>query len=191
MRRWQFLAGALLLAVTTTAASCQPTPSSDAGTPTVYMLAFENAGGQQGAQANIQPGGSLTVAKSFLGATKANIRIYGEEKPGITTLVVTGSASGRCSTDITPEGQVFTAPSPLTATLPTLTEKAPAGQVQNFLAASLDNALAGKISCGTHIYNGMSRKLEFFLDSGTWKIHAEASNCCGGKGIGDFTIVMK
>lgn len=191
MRQLLSISGTIILAATTMAASCQRAPSSDPGTPHVYMLVWENAGGRQGAQRTVQPGGSWTVAKNFLGADKADIRIYGAEDPGIATLVVTGRVSGSCSTDITSDGQVFTSPGPLSATLPTQTERAPAGQVQSFLAASLDSVLAGKISCGKHIYSNMSQRQEFFLDSGTWTLHAEASNCCGNKGVGDFTIVVK
>jgi hypothetical protein len=155
------------------------------------MLAFRNNGsGGQGAQDQIRPGGSFTVSSTFLGPNKADIRVYGEEKPGITTLVVTGSARGKCSTKITSNGQVFTAPGQLSATFPTQTASAPAGQISSFLAITLDDFLPNA-SCGTHIYANMTQREEFFLESGAWTIHAEASNCCGGKAVGDFTVVLQ
>jgi len=189
-RRWQLLAalGASLLAGT--AATCQPLPPSDSATPIVYLLAFQNAGGQQGAQVRVDPGGSFTTAHDFLGTNQADIRVYGSETPGITTLTVTGRGTAHCSTGII-DGQVFTAPGTLPVTLSAQTERAPAGQVQDFLAVELGEVLlGGKVSCGSHIYNGMPRREEFFLDTATWQLHAQADNCCGGKATGDFTVAV-
>lgn len=191
MKRWLLMAAGSAVLVLTTAATCQPIPKSDSATPRVYLLAFRNNGaGGQGAQDTIQPGGSFTVSSGFLGPDKANIRVYGAEDPGITTLVVTGKASGTCSTKMSSSGQVFTAPGRLAASFPNQTLSAPAGQISSFLAADLD-ALLTNVSCGSHIYANMPQREEFFLDSGTWTIHAEASNCCGGKAVGDFSIVVQ
>lgn len=192
MRRWQLGVGALCLLVLTTAATCQPIPEEDNGTPTVYVLAWNNNGsGGQGSQVTVQPGGTFTVNRGFLGATKANIRVYGEENPGITTLTVTGKGNGVCSTRVLPSGLFYTSLGRLNATLPTQTQSAPSGQIQNSLTVSLDDVLSGDISCGEHIYANMPQREEFFFDTGTWTLHAEADNCCGGKGIGDFTIVIE
>jgi hypothetical protein len=45
-------------------------------------------------------------------------------------------------------------------------------------------------SCGMHAVPGLPGQYPYFVDSGTWHLHAEADNCCGGKGSGDFDIVL-
>ena len=192
MNKQRVLTGAVAAAALfgATGATCTPTPTSDPNIPAVYVLAFRQEGTAQGAQEHHQPGASFTVDRSFLGANKADIRVYGKEDPGpgVQHLSVALTARGTCSTKVNSRGQFVTAPSPLNVTGPTLTENAPAGQVQSFLAASLDTALAGEHSCGTHRYNGMDSAQEFFLDSGTWTAVATVDNCCGGQGTGTFTI---
>jgi len=174
-----------------TAASCQPTPQQDDATPTVYLLHFERASnGTQAGQVKTDPGGTISVNRTFFGPNKADIRIYGEENPGITTLTITGTGRGACSTEVDSNGTFYDSPvGGIGFTFPVQVERAPAGQVQSSLAADLDGVFA-HLSCGTHIYNGMPSAREFFFDSGTVKLHAKADNCCGHSGEADFTVVV-
>ena len=190
-RRRVVLAALAVSALATTAASCQPVPQQDDATPTVYLLHFERASnGTQAAQVQTPPGGSIRVNGTFLGSTKADIRIYGEEKPGVSTLTVTGSGRGACSTEPDGNGTVYDSPvGGIGFSVPVQVERAPAGQVQEFLAVTLDDMLA-HLSCGRHIYNGMPSAREFFFDRGTVQLHAKADNCCGHSGEGDFTVVV-
>lgn len=179
----------LPVAVVCAAASCEPTPSTDEGTPTVYLLHFEaGPNGTQGAQRQVQPGGTVGLSGAYLLSNKAEIRIYGEEDPGISTLTVTGSGHGTCSTLPDPNGQFWTSPTGgMSFSVPTQTEKAPSGQVQDFLAVHLDDVVKN-LSCGTKTYQGMPGPREFLFDRGTITLHATADNCCGHSGEGDFTL---
>jgi hypothetical protein len=184
-RRWLTI-GLVIVAVMTTAATCQNIPSSDSGTPTVYMLVWKDDGtGHEGAQDTIQPGGTVSRSISFLGPNKADFRIYGKEDPGIITLTVTGSAHGHCQAGF--QGAIYTAD--FTTSLPTQVEKAPSGKVISSLTVHLDSFLA---SCGSHVTSTSagSQTLDYSYLTATWNVHAEADNCCGGKGQGDFTIVL-
>jgi hypothetical protein len=175
-----------------TGATCTPTPTTDSNTPTVHVLAWNDDGkGGQASQSNYLPGGSFTVKSGFLGANKSDIRVYGEEKPGVKKLTVALTAFGTCSTKADGNGTVWTAPSNLSATGPTLTKDASNGNVESFLALNIDDALAGEPSCGMHIYNGMTKSQEFFLDYGVWTVNATAENCCGNKGTGTFKITVQ
>jgi hypothetical protein len=166
-------------------------PSSDPTPPRVYILKWEmNPQGGQGSQTTIQPGGQFTVDTSWLGANKADIRVYGDDKEGVRKLTVSGSATGPCSTKVNSDGQFNTSPGPLSASFPTQTQTAPSGQVEDFFAIHLDNLLADP-SCGTHQYANMPHAQEFFLNSGTWTINATADNCCGGQATGTFKIVTQ
>jgi hypothetical protein len=171
---------------------CKKTaPSSDSTPPRVYILKWEkNPQGGQGPQTTVQPGGQFTVATSWLGTNKADIRVYGEDKEGVRKLTVSGSATGPCSTKVDSNGQFSTSPGPLSASFPAQTQTAPAGQVEDFFAIHLDDLLANA-SCGTHQYANMPHPAEFFLDSGTWTITAIADNCCGGQTTGTFKIAVQ
>jgi len=164
-------------------------PTSDATLPKLSLLKWEkNASGGQGAQTNVAPGGSFTVDQTFLGPTKADIRIYGNDDEGVRQLRVTGSGSGKCSTK--PEnGHYWTAPGNLSFSFPAQVETADPGTVKDFMAIHLDDLLADR-SCGTHQYANMPQAREFFMDSGTWTISAESENCCAGKATATFTIAV-
>ncbi|HSS51057.1 MAG TPA: hypothetical protein VLX28_19115, partial [Thermoanaerobaculia bacterium] len=79
-----------------TLSGCKKTaPSSDPTPPNVYILKWEkNPQGGQGPQTTIQSGGQFTVATSWLGPNKADIRVYGDDKEGVRKLTVSGSATG-------------------------------------------------------------------------------------------------
>jgi hypothetical protein len=170
-------------------------PTSDATPPTIHILKWEkNQQGGQGAQTNIQPGGQFTVDDNWLGTggatNKADIRVYGEDPEGVRHLEVSGSAKGKCSTDVNSKGQFFTSSGPLNASFPKQSETANAGFVKDFMAIHLDGLLA-KPSCGIHQFANMPSAQEFFLDAGTWTITALAENCCGGKTTATFTITVQ
>jgi hypothetical protein len=162
-------------------------PSSDPTLPRVSLLKWEkNASGGQGAQTTVQPGGSFAVDQSFLGSTKADIRIYGNDNEGVRQLKVTGSGTGKCSTKAV-NGQIWTAPGSLGFSFPAQVETAKPGTVEDFMAIHLDDLLADR-SCGTHQYANMPKPQEFFMDSGTWTVSAESENCCAGKATATFTV---
>jgi hypothetical protein len=188
-KRQIVLAAGALSALAITAASCQPAPQQDNATPTLYMLHFERAAdGSQAGQVQTPPGGSIRVNPTFFGPNKADIRIYGAEKPGITTLTITGNVHGACSTEPDNHGTLYNSPvGGISFAFPVQVEKSPAGQVQEFLAADLDGVLA-KLSCGVHQYNGMPSAREFLFDRGTVQLHAKADNCCGRSGEANFTV---
>lgn len=170
-------------------------PSSDATPPRIYLLKWErNAQGTQGSQTTINSGSSFTIPVSWLGTgsatNKADIKIYADDKEGVSLLEVTGSAKGICSTDQDRNGQEFTSPQPLTASFPKQTEKTSPGVVKSFLAVHLDGFLF-KGSCGIHRYGNMTASQEFFLPLGTWTITAHAENCCGGQTNATFTIMVQ
>ncbi len=191
LQRRLAIAAVAVSTLAVTAASCQPTPQQDDATPTVYMLHFERASdGTQAGQVETRSGGSIRVNGTFFGANKANIRIYGAEKPGVSTLTITGSVHGACSTEPDSNGIIYDSPvGGIGFSFPVQVEKAPAGQVQDFLAVDLDGVFA-HLSCGTHHYNGMPSAREFLFDRGTVQLHAKADNCCGHSGEGDFTVVV-
>jgi hypothetical protein len=170
-------------------------PASDATPPTIQILKWEkNQQGGQGAQTTIQPGGQFTVDDNWLGTggatNKADIRVYGDDPEGVRHLEVSGSAKGKCSTDVASNGQFFTSSGPLTASFPKQSETATAGFVKDFIAIHLDGFLA-KPSCGMHRFANMPSAQEFFLDAGTWTINAPAENCCGGTTTATFTITVQ
>lgn len=179
--------GCVTLAGLASITSCKPAPQSDDNTPRVYMLAWQNSNGAQGSQLTINDGGTYSVAQDFLGFNKAEIRVYGEEKPGVSKVVVTGSGYGTCTTHANADGQTWTTPGPVSFTVPTQTAAAKAGQIEDFLAVHMDDALKDA-SCGMHRYANMPASQEFFLNGGTVTLHATASNCCGHDGTATFTV---
>src|SRR5438270_449823 len=91
--------GCVAVAALGSLTSCKPAPKSDSSTPRVYMLAWtEAANGTEGSQVTVNDGGSYSVDQNFLGPNKADIRVYGEENPGVSKVVVTGTGRGTCST---------------------------------------------------------------------------------------------
>ena len=185
--------GCVALAALGLLSSCKtvPAPTSDANTPNVYMLAWTDSGnGTQGSQVTVHDAGTYTVDANFLGPNKADIRVYGEENPGVAKLVVAGSGHGVCTTHANSDSQTWTTPGAVSFTVPAQTKTAPSGQVEDFLAVSMDDVLTN-ISCGMHRYANMPSSEEFFLDGGTVTLNATASNCCGGEGTATFTIEIK
>lgn len=170
-------------------------PASDPTPPTIQILKWEkNQQGGQGAQTTIPSGGQFAVELNWLGTggatNKADIRVYGDDPEGVRHLEVSGSAKGKCTTDVNSSGQFYTSPSPLTATFPKQSETASPGVVKDFMAIHLDGLLA-KASCGIRQYANMPSAQEFFLDAGTWTVSALAENCCGGQTTATFTITVQ
>ncbi|MBS1663730.1 MAG: hypothetical protein JST68_21985 [Bacteroidetes bacterium] len=170
-------------------------PSSDATPPTIYLLKWERtAAGTQGAQTQIKPGGTFTVPQSWLGlngaTNKADIRIYADDKEGVSLLEVTGASRGVCSTNPDRNGVIYTSSGALNASFPTQTEKTNPGIVRLSMTIHLDGFLADG-SCGTHQFANMPSSQPFFLNSGTWTITARAANCCGGITNATFTITVQ
>jgi hypothetical protein len=168
---------------------CYQGAQSDTTQPSVYILKFEaGPNGTQGAQTTIPAGGSFTVPVGFLAYTQANIRVYGEGPKGISKFTVTGSASGRCSTNEQPNGQIFTSPSPSTVHFPDYVENAPPGTTRAFMAFHLDDSVLFQ-SCGIQNHNGAPPNLKYFLDApATWAIKATAVNASGVTTTANFTI---
>ncbi|MDQ1748270.1 MAG: hypothetical protein QOD07_2533 [Frankiaceae bacterium] len=183
--------GCVAVAALGSLTSCKPAPKSDSNTPRVYMLAWnEGSNGTENGQVTVNDGGSFSVNQNFLGPNKADIRVYGSEDPGVSKVVVTGTGRGTCSSKPDSNLQTWTTPSAVGFTVATQTESAPAGQVEDFLAASMDDALKN-ISCGMHRYANMPSSQEFFLDEGTVTLNATAYNCCGGQATATFTVDIK
>lgn len=164
----------------------QPDPTP----PRVYILKFDrNNDGTQGAQVTINSGGQFQVSANWLGANQANIRVYGDSTHGVNNFVVSGTATGTCSTKPNSGGQFFTAPDPLTASFPTHTETAPANTTRDFMSFTLDASVLTDQSCGFHSYNGAPPNLEYFLFAPTkWTITGTAQNGSNLKTTSTFTI---
>jgi hypothetical protein len=175
------------LGVTLTLSACSSgAPATDSTPPTTDILAMtqDQATQGQGAQYEVLPGGQVSVSSSWLGPQKANIRVYGNDDEGVKTLVVTGTATGKCWTADGNYGQAG-----LTASFPNQTQTSAAGTVANLFAVDIDD-LISNASCGSHKYANMETKEEFFFLTGTWTITSHVENCCGGKVDGTFTIVV-
>lgn len=183
-----------VVAFSMTLIGCNQGAQSDNTPPTVYILKWErNPNGSQGAQTTIPAGGSFTVPSGFLSYTQANIRVYGEEgTKGIRKFNVSGTAVGRCSTEVQPNGQFFTSPGALTVNFTPYVETSSPGTTRAFMAFHLDDTVIANNSCGVHNYNGAPPNLEYFLDDpATWTITAIAENASGVQTTGTFTIQVQ
>jgi len=191
MKRWMFVVGSLTVLTLSAAATCQPIPKSDPGTPTLEMTAYSDDGtGKQGLRQTINPGRTLTVDGSWLSTGKADVRVWGREDPGVTKVRVTGFGGGSCSAKNPSNGSQPYFGNFFNNFFPVQEVYAPDGTVISQLPTHiLDFALQ---TCGTHsvYHDGKSLSLDFNLLGGRWKLHAVAENCCGGNGEADFTVVI-
>jgi hypothetical protein len=172
---------------------CYQGAQPDTTPPHVYILKWERAAdGSQASQTTVESGGKFNVPGNWLGQTQANIRVYGEAPHGVRKLTVSGSASGKCSTNVNNSGQFFTSPGALTASFPTYVENAPINTTRSFMAFTLDASVIENPSCGKHSYNGAPAGAEYFLDSpATWNITGVAENGSGLQTTGTFQITVQ
>ena len=183
-----------LLGVVAMLAGCNTTASTKATTPpSLYILEWDqDPQGGQGSETRIRPGGQFTVTSTFLGPSKADIRVYGAGKEGVRQLTVSGSASGHCSTAPNSSGVTFRSPAALRVSFPTQTVTTTLGEVTDgSIRIHLDTLLVNP-SCGVHQFSDMPDPMEFLLDlPATWEISARADNCCGQAARSTFTIVVR
>ena len=197
IRRWMASGRIALAGAVAILAGCHTTVPTTATTPpTLYMRTWEqDPQGGQGAETTIRPGGQFTVASTFLGSSKADIRVYGAAangKAGVRQLSVSGSASGHCSAGAASNGSASTSPSELRASFPTQTVTTTLGELEDDSVRIHLDTLLVKPSCGVHRFGDMPEPMEFFLDPPmTWEIKARAENCCGSVATTTFTIVVQ
>jgi len=196
IRRWMASGRIALAGAVAILAGCHTTVPTTATTPpTLYMRTWEqDSQGGRAAETTVPPGGQFTVASTFLGSSKADIRVYGAAngKAGVRQLTVSGSASGHCSAGAASSNSAYTSPSELRASFPTQTVTTTLGELEDDSVRIHLDTLLVKPSCGVHQTGDMPDPMEFFLDPPmTWEIKARAENCCGSVATTTFTIVVQ